>query len=183
VAKYILLSGPPGAGKDTVGNLIAKVYGAEPEKFAQPLMDAASSLGFDMREAHKEDCTGPGSMSRRQFQIEFSERFCKPVLGLDVFGRALAKRARRMSEGLLFVVTDSGFLSEAVALAEEVGRENIRRIHLHRPGHDYSRDSRSDWNSSDLGIVRVDITNDGSVDQLKGKLLAALTPWADWVGA
>lgn len=182
MTKYLLLSGPPGAGKDTVGAMLAQ-YGegrVSQAKFAAPLMVAAEAFGFDMQESQKEARTGPGGMSRREFQIALSETFAKPAMGDDVFGRALALRTR--GQGLV-VVTDSGFRGEAVALALEVGSYNVRRIHVTRPGKDYSRDSRTDWDINGTGIVRANVLNDQTEDVLVRRVMDVLrdVEWQSWL--
>ncbi len=161
MTKYLLISGPPGAGKDTVGNIVQELMPGRVtiDKFARPLMAAAAAFGFDMADtltAKSRMDPYLGNMARREFQIKLSEAFAKPLMGEGVFGKALLARTRGVLD--LVVVTDSGFLPEARVLVDAVGVGNVLRIHLSRPGHDYQGDSRTDWKAPD-GLHCIDLDN------------------------
>lgn len=175
MTQYLLISGPPGAGKDTVGCIVQEMLSGHVvlEKFARPLMDSAAAFGFDMEDtqeakARKHPVLG---VSRREFQIALSETFSKNFLGEDVFGRALLSRTRE--EDRLVVVTDSGFQAEAIALGTHAGWDSVKRVHISRPGHSYEGDSRTDWRSP-LLLQRVDLFNSEDIECLHNDVLLAL---------
>lgn len=185
MTRYLLISGPPGSGKDLTGSTIAAGLGdgAIVEKFAAPLVIAARAFGFLMDEDLKEDPCGPGGVSRREFQIQLSESFAKPLMGTNVFGQALVRRVEALvDQPSLVIVTDSGFYQEAATVCGFVGSDNVRRIHLHREGHDYSNDSRTDWDDTDLGIKRGDLVNlSSSIAEYAEYVEAFTAPWVDWL--
>lgn len=162
---YILVSGPPQAGKDTVGAIIERLTNAYQVKFAQPLMESAFAFGFDMAEEVKDDVQTQFGISRRDFQIGLSENFAKQVIGPDVFGKALLATTLGQG-GYLFVVTDSGFAPEAESVIAAVGVDNVFRLHISRSGTSYVLDSRSDW-VTPPGINRQDIVNNGTIEKLE----------------
>jgi hypothetical protein len=75
-------------------------------------------------------------------------------------------------------IPDSGFYCELPPLVEAFGAESIIMIRLHRKGKDFSLDSRSYVDPSDLGILSFDYyvpecyeDVEGWQSQVRGQLL------------
>lgn len=147
--KVILLNGPPSSGKDTIVQALEDaIHSFQHLKFAEPLkVQCAALLGITVAEL--ELCKDRPMLAlkgdtSRQYIINMSEKFIKPVYGKDFFGHVAADKIRN-SDHTLFIFSDSGFLEEALPVGDEIGIQNMLRIELHRKGCDYSNDSRSYW--------------------------------------
>lgn len=146
----VILNGPAGSGKDTIGGILGQVHGWGVESFKAPMWEVAkATLGeslfrkFEQDYASREYKEKPlaylGGISPRQFFIRISEEWCKPTFGQRYFGN-------RMADTLLSypgakVITDGGFPAEVEPLAE-VGL-HVVIVRLHREGFDFDGDSRS----------------------------------------
>ena len=89
--KILLLCGPPRCGKDTIGGMLQTLLPGLPMlmKFAQPIIEfMLRNYGINMALVEK-DVPHPRLHGRtpRQVAIAYSERFCKPLFGIDYFGR------------------------------------------------------------------------------------------------
>tara|TARA_R110000737_G_scaffold47134_4_gene67038 strand:+ start:3823 stop:4380 length:558 start_codon:yes stop_codon:yes gene_type:complete len=167
--KIILLNGPPRAGKDFAGAILEVSLEGIALKFATELKHMThrayglGEIAEDHYETQKdsriEDFRG---VSPREAYIRMSEDFMKPLHGDCIFGHIL-------KDWILFgsnrfstvIVTDSGFRGEAEVLVREFGAENVQLVRIHRDGCDFSSDSRSYLDLSDLGVQCLDIQNDG----------------------
>ena len=148
-------------------------------KFARPLMDMAACLGFSEAEESKEQAHPTIGVSRRQFQIDLSEKFMKQVYGPGIFGRILLHRLKEMatnSEMHWVLVSDSGFREEADVLLNYFGRNQVVRCHLERSGTSYTHDSRSNW-TSPLDLHTFVVRNDSSPYDLVECILAGIRNW------
>jgi len=173
--KIILVNGPPRAGKDTAQEAVANSVRC---KFALAVKEGAhAAFGLDPREypmdvfeAVKDE---PNTLffgkSPREAYIAYSEMFMKPFTGdKQVFGKLLIRWIENILEvwdkddlpNLPFIVTDSGFRPEAMALVEAFGAENIKLIRVHREGCNFDNDSRSYIHLADLGVEEEDVHND-----------------------
>lgn len=187
----ILLNAPPGAGKDTVGMLLARniVGRCAVVKFAQPLKEAARFLYCDndhatfndydyYQDRKNEKCDQFYGRSCREVQIGISELLFKPLHGEDIFGKILARTIKKLKEekGVEhFIVTDSGFAPEAEVLVKEFGASEIFLARLHRQGYTYEGDSRSYINLDHLGVRTADIPNvEGHPEQTCNSILGVL---------
>ena len=91
--RIILLNGPPGCGKDTIGGLLRAPLGAMTFKFAQPIIDhmqTAFGVSCDDGADKNAPCEALNGMSRRNYAIAWSEEWIKPRLGKQWFGKAAA---------------------------------------------------------------------------------------------
>lgn len=175
----ILFNGPPRSGKDTAAliacNFIDSLPGptiANWEKFSYPLKSSFACmvgaamntrgdvLGYEERK--NEPLSILNGASFRQFQIDFSEKFMKPLYGNDIFGRLFLERCKEHPEReVIQVVSDCGFQIEADALKGH----NVCLFTLTRKGTSFEGDSRQyvtpheDW-------YHFEIENDGTVDDL-----------------
>jgi hypothetical protein len=163
----IFLNGPPGSGKDTLGIKLAQTYtGFEIAKFAWEVKERCHALYGrpDYPYDYFEECKDlPNEFflgkTPREAYIAFSEMYMKPLHGEGVFGELLLKRmAGQLSYARGFVITDSGFESEAQALLKHYGVNNCLLVRIHGRG-DFSKDSRSYLY---LPIESVDIYNNSS---------------------
>lgn len=175
--RAILLNGPPGVGKDTIGGMVlARIPSASTHKFAKPIVDFMwYSLGIDMLLVDK-DAVHPKLNGRtpRQVAIQYSEGFCKPLWGVDYFGHEAVRELRRRGSRIA-VFTDSGFAAEAIPVATALGKGKVLQVILTRPGHHFHADSRSWWNHPDVGHLEFD-NNCKDLRDLSDKVNSDLIP-------
>ncbi|UYL86242.1 hypothetical protein [Acinetobacter phage vB_AbaM_CP14] len=115
----------------------------------------------------------PVGFSPRQALIHVSENIIKPRFGKKYFGHKLLDAIKESGEEYTFV-SDSGFIEEIHPLVE-AGLEVIV-LRLKRDGCTYTGDSRrylTDEELEDLGVKVIDIDNNGTLEDLKSKLLNA----------
>lgn len=192
--KIILVNGPPRSGKDTVGDIIEEIAGGQPVKFAASLKRAthaffhalrndfsvhgevlSSALSASINDAYFEQTKAETSallrgLTPREAYIAVSETFLKPTFDDDVFGDILADQIEG-SDKKLFVVTDSGFQSEAEVLIRRFGLDNVKLIRLTRTPYTFEGDSR---NYIALEASTYGIRNEGTIDALKQAVATAL---------
>lgn len=172
---YIVgFNGPPRAGKDLFATLL-RVHIENTcsiptlvRSLSMPMrMRAFGALGWPYspelyEEAKDLPLESLNGDSIRKFMIEDSEQFMKARYGNDVWCRLLASSIPKSFDGIVFV-PDIGFPHEPQAMVNLVGAENFALVRLHRPGHDFSNDSR---NYVDSPIV-WDINNEGTAADLQ----------------
>lgn len=184
----ILLNGPPGSGKDYAADIIAEApdLTVSKYKFSEPLKEAACAILEISRvelEAGKNKVDPLFGVTLRQIQIDISEKWMKPCYGKDIFGRIALSR---MSEEIqwndeneedqpdCFVISDSGFDTEAKVLLQLFGSENVLLIRLSREGKTFFGDSRSYIELDD--VRTIDIYNDGN-KKFDSLLLKMVKDW------
>lgn len=168
--KIILLNGPPSSGKDTAAKHIRLWYPTWAQtaggsylnskcaldRMSMPIKRAFAGYlaapispdglveGYESRKDEPlPELTGK---SYRQWQIDFSEQFIKPLYGTEAFPLLLAARIRRRFEkGIanLIVVPDCGFKVEVDVIYEKFPPEDILLVRCHRNGFGFQGDSRS----------------------------------------
>lgn len=196
----ILLNGPPRSGKDTIAREIERIGEDEMRgvvhclKFAQPLKVAAHAAlnlmsdGGDAplpADAFEDDKDRPlqafFGLSPRQFYIQFSEVWMKPLFGHDIYGGLAARTVSRIDAiktNRLCVFSDSGFASEARVLIEKFGPDRILLVRLHRPGTSFAGDSRSYLKIPELDHRTVDMDNVETGDP--AAIARSLIRFSDW---
>lgn len=148
----VILNGPPGVGKDTIGALLAK-QGFAQMSFKSPMFNialAASGLGraafferYNDRNLKEVPWDVLGGLSCRQFLIKISEEWIKPLFGKQHFGALAADAAKAYSEaGTNVVFTDGGFPEELDFLKHYLGTDHVLLVRLHREGYTFEGDSR-----------------------------------------
>ena len=121
-------------------------------------------------ESTKSDIIPWLGVSYRQWQIDFSEKFMRPTYGTDIFGRMLYDRIKPYAdkEYEKVFISDSGFAAELKVLHEYFSPDDILLARIHRPGFDFTGDSRSYLR--DVTKHEVDVYNDGTVDEYINKI-------------
>lgn len=164
MTQLILFNGPPGCGKDTVVRCLTPYLKFTHLKFAAPIKRMACGLlNCDMRwlEANKDTFIMPlgynSKVTLRQFLIDLSEKFFKPLYGEDVFGNLLWKEAKDAANSLV-LVSDCGFSAEVSRVIQSAGKSNCLVVRINRIGCNFDGDSRSYLR--DVGCADVDIYND-----------------------
>lgn len=151
----IILNGPPGCGKDTVGLELTK-YGYQTMAFKEQLYIETAKL-FDLplvelialqndrtlKDEPYDDLIHPEAgacISPREALIYTSEKYIKPKYGKDYFGKAAADSC--VVRNIQFAVfTDGGFGPEVDCLEDIY--EWVTVIRLHRQGCTFAGDSRN----------------------------------------
>lgn len=189
--KVWFLNGPPRCGKDYGGAALSSLIQqrgetARCDKFARVLKEAChAAYGLikdngwpwehDVFESVKDEPTGYfHGKTPRQVYIAFSETYMKPLHGDQVFGWLLK---RDLVAGLAWdnlIVTDSGFREEAGVLVRAYGNHNCTLLRVHRERHDFSGDSRTYIDLEDMGVMSLDVDNDGTPDGYSRALHGAL---------
>jgi len=194
LTKILFFNGPPRCGKDTsaiftmnrfsLGGFKVNEAGwrqPDPSKFvrfdrfAMPIKRAFAGMvaadidrfgNVEPYESAKGEVIPWLGVSYRQWQIDFSEKFLKGY-GQDIFAKLFVQRNSDARCNAI-VVPDSGFAEEVAPVAEHFGLDNILLVRIHRPGFDFTGDSRSYLH----GVVpnEVDVTNDNGVEEFHEKL-------------
>lgn len=181
MVKILLLNGPPGCGKDTLGNMLCQKYDLGHLKFSRPLKDAAYALysalqgdgdkhqmSQDYLETLGKDIPEEFFLGRtpRDAFIALSEKLLKPLHGQDIFGHLLVNQIEDWIDmgRTDFVVTDSGFDPEARVLVDRYGGQNVALVRLRRRGCSFVGDSRGYVDMP--GMALFDIPNNGTKEDL-----------------
>lgn len=198
--KILLTNAPPSGGKDTLAQYLLPHpelfpdYDMHFERFSRPHKEAFAAMtgakidlfyNVEHYEDTKNDVIPWLGVSYRQWQIDFSEKFMKPLYGDDIFtrmfyarvlGREQDNKNRKDAKKSIFVVADCGFNVELQALLDYgVKPEDILLMRVHRPGCTYKGDSRSYiYNKA---VLACDINNDGTKEQYYDRAIGAMTMW------
>lgn len=151
----VVLNGPPGCGKDTIANLIAR-NGAfikrqfkdalyeHTAKYFQVDLDKLIHYASDRELKDSKSLAGLGGRTPREALIYASESIYKPRYGKQYFGdveaRGVEELSRRVDGNLNVIYPDGGFPDEVVRVGDAF--DCILIIRLHRNGFDFSNDSR-----------------------------------------
>lgn len=183
MAKIIILNGPVGVGKDTIGNELAAHYDCNLASFKRPMFGIAASLlgvrafnefmeAYDDRERKEQPQSFLGGKTCREFMIWISESVVKPLFGDHHFGKLMSEHIRLHDEGSCFVCTDGVFPDEVIQLVED--GHDVTVVRLLMDGKTFAGDSRKyirikeshlpdhkKYNEHDVHLVNGDI--DGGV--------------------
>ena len=195
--KIILLNGPAGSGKDSLGSfLVPKLNKASIYKFATPIKKAVAAMFnlspeeyqfyFETPEGKNNPSPRFFNKTPRQWLISFSEDFAKVHGGKDVFGKIMTTNLRpafanNMVENV--IITDSGFQPEAEAVISSFrGECEFFLVRIHRNGFKFDGDSRGyiylekDYPNT---VRALDIINEeGRIEHAVSKILAELE-WSE----
>lgn len=182
----LLLSGPPSSGKDTIAKFLYEQYHDHLnisqfvfERFSMPLKTSFSAISNtshndfyenSVYESKKDEIIPWLGCSYRQYQINLSEKHFKPLYGEDIFARLFVARLEGYSKDATIVVPDLGFQIETDYLEKMDKALNLERvliIRCHRPGYDFSNDSRSYIYTN--YFPSIDINNTGSAEGFASK--------------
>lgn len=192
---YIVgFNGPPESGKDTLAQMVVDHMDSHGvtlpirveslslplRKIAYAMLDFGTDYELDgehyatFKQTHYQQLDRTG----RQLMIDVSERFLKPTYGIEVMAKLLLER----NEGYpgVLMIRDCGFQCEVNPLEEAVGKENLYMVQCHRPGKDFSNDSREwVWTSGKMHQVY----NDSDLDHLRteaGRIYGRLVNQCGW---
>ena len=124
--RIVILNGPPGSGKDTLGAALSKVMACSITQFKFDLYKATADyfdIGLDefIKVASdrntKEIKSIALGLSPREALIHVSEHVYKPRHGRDYFGRLAHQRVMSVDTLDPVVFTDGGFPEEAMVFA------------------------------------------------------------------
>lgn len=151
MSKIIILNGPAGVGKDTIGNALAANYNCIPTSFKRPMFEIAASIlgvrayskfmmAYDDRDQKEKPQGFLGGKTCREFMIWISETVVKPLFGNQQFGKLMSEHIRLCDEGFCFVCTDGGFPDEVIRLVED--GHDVTLVRLFMEGKTFAGDSR-----------------------------------------
>lgn len=151
MSKIIILNGPAGVGKDTIGNALAANYNCIPTSFKRPMFEIAASIlgarafskfitAYDDRDQKEQPQSFLGGKTCREFMIWISETVVKPLFGNQQFGKLMSEHIQLCDEGFMFVCTDGGFPDEVIRLVED--GHDVTLVRLFMEGKTFAGDSR-----------------------------------------
>lgn len=178
----IILNGPPDSGKDRAAeylcqkiNQTANLPTAYHNRFKDKLFELTTSIFnideetffglYDNRKTKEVPTPLLYDKSPRGSLIFVSETMIKPNFDKEYFGRCANQN---LKDGIN-VFSDGGFVDEINPIYENVGKDNLLIVRLHRPGRDFSKDSR-DYIKSYKDVKIIDIHNNACVDAFETKL-------------
>jgi hypothetical protein len=137
-------------------------------------------------EAQKDEVIEGFGVSYRQWQIDFSEKFMKPLYGDDIFVKLFISRMQRQQRDAIILVPDCGFDIEYQTLVREYGAENILVIKIYRPNTSFAGDSRGYLSvggkfvsglPDETGKYVAHTNNAGSKEEFETKILNLVKEW------
>lgn len=187
----ILFNGPPRSGKDTAAQYLYENWESfswsrgicnflrmsAPLKRMFAAMTNSELDEFDNNLTYDRIKEDPlrflNGKSYRQWQIECSEVFMKPMYGNDIFGRLFvnAVATHRFRGETTWVVPDCGFDIEAKTLASLLPEYDVFLVQIHRPGKDFTGDSRGYIDGLNLPVTRrFSINNNGTKEEFEDSI-------------
>ena len=176
--KVILLNAPPSSGKGEVANFLWGHFYMNHVECKEELVKIAKVIAqmgdYEWNSLYSNRATKEVPTRRlfgrspRQHLIYVAEEVIKPHFGKGYFGGIVADKLC----GGYNVISDIGFMEEAMPIIDKVGQENVTLVRIHREGRDFSSESRG-WLR---GICdnEYDVYNDASIEDLFKKVSEAL---------
>jgi len=170
----LCFNAPPFAGKDEAARVINEDMNGVWKvcKFASPL-DAVAKVILNLendeeayqywREKMKDEPLMNHPTTMRKLLISISENTIKPQMGKSYFGEAAADRTLNdiRTGDKKFIFTDCGFQYEFDSFKEKLlmscPTAEIQLVQIHRPGCDFSADSREYVEDESMLILKNDI--------------------------
>lgn len=171
----ILLTGLPGAGKDTLANIFKDLKNVPHVKLADPLVDCMCTL-FNVEEEYIKEINDNrslkelpnplfGNKSYRECMIWLAEECIKPKFGKNFFISNLINRIESMRYKNVVCVSDLGFKHDELAFIDS-NKYKVYIIKIIRDSIDKTvKDSREDI---DCNIYET-VENNETVKHLKDK--------------
>lgn len=188
----ILFNGPPGCGKDTAAHAVYldREYADGDtwwDRFSAPHKHAFAAItDTELDEFLNNLCYEPikeGALeflfgkSYRNWQQDFSEKFMKPLYGDDIFAKLFVIRAEAYARDPdTILIPDAGFSIEATTVRALMPRARILLLRIHRPGCDFSNDTREYITVPGANTV-LDIQNDRSKEEFEAAVLHVTREW------
>ena len=181
--KVVILNGPPSSGKDDGADFLLSEFAGVKKEFKDQLFRLTKLIWnvddetwdyLYQREFKEQSTPLLGGMSPRQALIHTSETVIKPNYGKTYFGVCAA---RTLNEGINFF-SDGGFVEELQPIIEELGEENVLVIRIHRPGYNFSSDSRRYLPDGTVKHM-VDVNNDSSIEEYFNKISTVVEQWLE----
>lgn len=197
--KLILINGPRSSGKDHSARHIIDHYTDQTivfERFSRPFKEAfAAMMGVAIDEyfnveGYERDKLKPipilGNISFVQWQIDFAEKFMKPLYGKNIFSKLMLHRLEEYQYiypfqdygEIVVVIPDCGFQVEVDTIINEFPSQDIRLLRLERPGFTFAGDSR-EYVEPRGGIRFETIKNDSTVAEFEQRIRTAVI---DFIG-
>lgn len=182
----ILFNGPPGCGKDTAAFSIYRHRFDFPgtirfdrmsmpnkRAFAATFGGTVNQFGINLKWEERKDGMSHllNGKSYRQWQIDFSESFMKPLYGEAIFGRLFVHRHQHRMEDDYYtvLVPDCGFQIEADKLRADLPFARLLLVKIYREGCDFSKDSRGYIERVDQMALR-EVWNNSTIEEFEAKI-------------
>lgn len=191
--KIIIFNGPPSCGKDTSSKILLEYLDEDSkiivvERRMSHTIKAAfagviGDLGFfydepiGIYETKKETPVYPFDVSYRQWQIDFSEKFMKPLYGEAIFVKLWCDWVHSNPYLDVILVPDCGFMIELETLSCEFDSKNLLLVRIQREGTSFANDSRSYLRPRTIDIQCRDISNNSTIEDFRPVVLNAVLPW------
>lgn len=198
--RIILFNGPPSCGKDTAARACFEAedlngYFRVFDRMSMPIKRAFAGMMHEYidrwgnvrsYEAQKDKtwAAGPIQQSYRQWQIDFSEKFMKPLYGENVFGRLFVQRQVGRHIDAVVLVPDCGFDIEHKTLSDAYLPHNVLVVKIYRPGTDFTKDSRAYLKVGSFGDKRdtehvIHVNNAGTEAEFRSKIITRVGKWLE----
>ena len=188
----ILFNGPPKSGKDFGVKLMTHALreNCHHFKLAQPLREIISiiTVGPDdkldaIKDANMVLANRAYHFTVRDVMIHVGERGFKDLFGRDIWGQILLQKMAEsgaLKDYKPILISDLGFPEELTPIIDRFDPKNCAIFHIHRPGYDFSKDSR-DW-VYHPDISTYDIHNRSTLVAYRNELMEAGNHFFDSIG-